>query len=82
MRIGLAIAFPGRLSRMESAVRAGRTSATVMAGTIIMLAVAGVLEGVGRQTITDDVVRLGIGLAMLFGWLFYFYLWRPWRQPA
>ena len=76
VHIGTAIAFPGRLSRMESAVRAGRTGATVMAGTVIMLGVAGLLEGVGRQTIDSDALRLLIGLAMLTGWLVYFYLWR------
>jgi uncharacterized membrane protein SpoIIM required for sporulation len=77
MRIGMAVAFPGRLSRMDSAVRAGRTAATAMLGVIVMLGVAALLEGVGRQTITDDLTRLAIGIAMLIGWVFYFYLWRP-----
>jgi uncharacterized membrane protein SpoIIM required for sporulation len=77
MRIGMAIAFPGRESRMDSAVDAGRTAATAMAGTVIMLAVAGLLEGVGRQTILDDGLRLLIGVAVLTGWLAYFYAWPP-----
>jgi uncharacterized membrane protein SpoIIM required for sporulation len=76
IRIGMAIAFPGPLSRMDSAVRAGRVAATAMAGTVIMLAVAGLLEGVGRQTINDDVWRMLIGLGVLAGWLLYFYVWR------
>jgi uncharacterized membrane protein SpoIIM required for sporulation len=75
MRIGLAIAFPGRSSRMDAAVEAGRTAAAAMAGTVIMLAVAGLLEGVGRQTITDDGMRMLIGSAVLIGWLSYFYAW-------
>jgi uncharacterized membrane protein SpoIIM required for sporulation len=75
MRIGMAIAFPGRAARMDAAVQAGRTAATAMAGTIIMLAVAGLLEGVGRQTITDDSLRMLIGAAVLIGWLAYFYAW-------
>ena len=73
IRIGMAIAFPGRESRMDSAVQAGRTAATAMAGTVIMLAVAGLLEGVGRQTITNDAMRMLIGSAVLVGWLVYFY---------
>lgn len=77
IRIGLAIAFPGRLSRMDAVVAAGRTAATAMAGTVIMLAVAGLLEGVGRQTITNDGLRALIGSAALAGWLVYFYAWRP-----
>lgn len=75
IRIGTAIAFPGRASRMDSAVQAGRVAATAMAGTVIMLAVAGLLEGVGRQTINDDGWRMLIGSAVLIGWLTYFYAW-------
>lgn len=75
VKIGTAIAFPGRLSRMESAVRSGKLAATAMAGTVIMLAVAGLLEGIGRQTITSDLNRYLIGSLMLAGWLTYFYLW-------
>jgi uncharacterized membrane protein SpoIIM required for sporulation len=74
MRIGLAIAFPGRESRTDAAVRAGRSAALAMAGTVIMLAVAGLLEGVGRQTILDDATRYAIGISMLAGWCLYFYL--------
>ena len=81
MRIGMAIAFPGRAARMDAAVQAGRTAATAMAGTIIMLAGAGLLEGVGRQTITDDSLRMLIGAAVLVGWLAYFYAW-PARRGA
>lgn len=74
MRIGTAIAFPGRLSRMEAAVAAGRTSALAMLGVVIMLATAGLLEGVGRQTIVDDFTRYAIGTAMMAGWVTYFYV--------
>lgn len=75
LRIGTAVAFPGQLSRMESAVEAGKLSATAMAGTVIMLAIAGLLEGIGRQTITDDLSRYAIGTLMILGWTIYFYLW-------
>lgn len=73
-RIGMAIAFPGRLSRGDSAIAAGRSAATAMAGAVVMLIVAGLLEGIGRQTVTDDWSRYGIGLTMLVGWLVYFYM--------
>ena len=45
-----------------------------------MLAVAGVLEGIGRQTITADNSRMLIGITALVGWIFYFYLWRAWGE--
>jgi uncharacterized membrane protein SpoIIM required for sporulation len=83
MRIGTAIAFPGRRSRTESAVVAGRSAALAMAGTVVMLAVAGLLEGIGRQTVVDDSSRYLIGTAMLAGWLVYFYMPRRRRDaPA
>ena len=60
---------------MDAVVQSGRTAATAMIGTVIMLAVAGLLEGVGRQTILNDDLRLLIGVAVLIGWLVYFYAW-------
>ena len=67
--------------RTDAAVQAGRTAATAMAGTVIMLAVAGLLEGVGRQTINNDAMRMLIGSAAFVGWLAYFYAW-PARRAA
>jgi uncharacterized membrane protein SpoIIM required for sporulation len=80
LRIGTAIAFPGHDSRTDAAVRAGRPAALAMAGAVLMLAIAGLLEGVGRQTILDDSSRFAIGIAMLAGWLTYFYLPRRERH--
>jgi len=81
LRIGTAIAFPGADSRMAAAVKAGRISATAMIGVALMLAVAGLLEGVGRQTVESDGLRALIGASVLAGWLVYFYAWRP-RKAA
>jgi uncharacterized membrane protein SpoIIM required for sporulation len=73
-RIGWAVIFPGEESRLDAATGAGRTSALAMAGVVAMLACAGLLEGVGRQIIIEDMVRYAIGLTMLALWLAYFYL--------
>lgn len=80
MRIGTSVAFPGELSRMASAIAAGRIAASAMVGVTIMLLFAGLLEGIGRQTITSDVARYAIGGAMLTLWLSYFYLFRAERR--
>jgi uncharacterized membrane protein SpoIIM required for sporulation len=80
MRIGTAIAFPGSLTRMAAAARAGRTAAAAMVGVTVMLLFAGLLEGIGRQTITSDVTRYAIGGGMLVLWLAYFYLFRVVRD--
>lgn len=74
LRIGMATAFPGRATRMASAIAAGRTAAFVMLGVVAMLAVAGLLEGFGRQLIRDDVTRAVIGGTALAIWLIYFYV--------
>ena len=80
MHIGMAVAFPGRASRMSAAIVAGKTAAFAMLGVIIMLAFAGGLEGIGRQLIRVDTVRAGIGIGMLLLWLVYFY-GMPIRRP-
>ena len=72
-RLGWSLAFPGEHTRMEAVAAAGRQAATLMAGVLVMLVAAGVLEGVGRQLITSDLARYTIGAAMLAGWLWYFY---------
>lgn len=79
MKIGTAVAFPGRLARTEAAMQAGRGAAVVMIGVVVMLLIAGLLEGIGRQTIQQDAARFGIGGAALLGWLVYFYAWRSGR---
>lgn len=80
IRIGTAVAFPGRDARTDAAVRAGRSTAVAMGGVVCMLLIAGLLEGIGRQTIQSDETRYGIGFAMLAGWLVYYYL--PRRKSA
>lgn len=71
--IGWAVAFPGDRSRIDAAAEAGRTAATVMAGVVIMLFFAGLLEGFGRQLITDDLARYGVAAATAVIWGLYFY---------
>jgi uncharacterized membrane protein SpoIIM required for sporulation len=80
MRIGTSIAFPGELPRMAAAAHAGRIAATAMVGVVVMLLFAGLLEGIGRQTITSDTARYAIGGAMLSLWIAYFYLFRMVRH--
>lgn len=71
--LGRAIAFPGPLSRRESLARAGQTAGTAMLGAVIMLLIAGLLEGYARQLIEETTTRYGIGGMMLGLWLGYFH---------
>ena len=76
LRIGTAIAFPGAKSRMSAARDAGQLGATTMIGVVIMLAVAGLLEGFARQLVNTETLRFAIGGTMMVFWLSYFYLLR------
>ncbi|WP_430635159.1 stage II sporulation protein M [Sphingomonas hankookensis] len=72
IHIGRAVAFPGERTRMAAAADAGTRGAIVMIGVILMLLVAGLLEGFARQLVTDDAARLAIGGTMLALWSLYF----------
>ena len=74
IKIGWALAFPGQQSRLDSASAAGRQGAVLMIGVVIMLFVAGMLEGIGRQVIRNDLARYAIAAATGVIWLTYFYL--------
>ena len=77
LRIGMSVAFPGRHSRLAAATRAGRVAGMAMIGVVVMLFVAGGLEGIGRQVVTSTAVRFAIGGTALAGWLLYFFARRP-----
>lgn len=72
--IGGAVAFPGRKTRMQSMRDAGDKAAMVIIGAVVMLFLAALLEGFGRQLITSDVARYTIAITTLVFWLGYFYL--------
>ena len=67
---------PTRVGGSDAGVAAGRLAATEMVGVVVMLLVAGLLEGIGRQLVRVDDLRALIGGAMLAGWLVYFYAGR------
>ncbi len=76
IHVGRAMAFPGGHSVMASLAAAGRRTAPVMLGVVLMLLVAGMLEGFARQLINETPARLAIGGAMLVFWLNYFFTFR------
>jgi uncharacterized membrane protein SpoIIM required for sporulation len=72
LHIGRAVAFPGVRTRAAAAGEAGRRGALVMIGVVIMLLVAGLLEGFARQLIVADLARYAIAAVMLAFWIVYF----------
>ncbi len=81
LHIGRTMAFPGERSVLAAASAAGRRAAQVMVGVVLMLAMAGLLEGYARQLVTEPLARVGIGGAMLLAWLAAFLLIRS-REEA
>lgn len=80
LHIGRGMALPGERTVLAAAAASGRRAAQVMAGVVLMLAVAGLLEGYARQLIGSAPARAAIGGAMLALWAAYFLLLR--RRPA
>lgn len=73
IRIGWAIANPGGRTRLAAAAEASRTAALALAGVVVMLFIAGLLEGFARQLVTADLLRYVIAAATAVFWASYFY---------
>jgi uncharacterized membrane protein SpoIIM required for sporulation len=73
---GLAVAerilFPGRYTRLENLARNGKVTAAAASGAILMLFMAGVIEGGLRQLIADTTGRYLFALVTAGLWLAYF----------
>jgi uncharacterized membrane protein SpoIIM required for sporulation len=66
------ILFPGRYSRIENLAVHGRQAALMGVGGILMLFVAGILEGGFRQLVQSTPLRFAIGLGIGLLWVVYF----------
>jgi uncharacterized membrane protein SpoIIM required for sporulation len=73
MRIGWALAFPGELSRLDALRTASRDATLAMIGVVVMLLIAGLLEGFARQLIGSTAIRYAVGGMSGLVWLAYFY---------
>ncbi|BBC74419.1 membrane protein [Altererythrobacter sp. B11] len=77
IHIGRSMAFPGTLPLGAAAATSGRRAAQVMAGVVLMLVLAGLLEGYGRQLVEDPWARGTIGGTLLLFWIAYLFAFRP-----
>lgn len=72
LELGRAVLFPGRLSRRAALERAGKLGGSVMLGVVLMLCLAGAIEGIFRQTVNDTTLRYTVASSSALLWTFYF----------
>ena len=72
LMIAHGLVFTGARPRMDSLREMGRQAAVVVIGAVIMLFVAGLIEGIFRQTVTSVPIRYGVAAATGAFWLAYY----------
>jgi len=72
LHVGQAVVFPGRLARWHALVGAGRRAGMVVIGSIPMFLLAGLIEGIFRQTVTDIRLRYAVAMVTAAAWIAYF----------
>ncbi|MFH0945742.1 MAG: stage II sporulation protein M, partial [Planctomycetota bacterium] len=74
LALGQALLFPGPYRRLDNLARAGRNGAVVVLGAACLFFIAGLIEGIFRQSVTNVVIRCGVALLTLLFWIAYFRL--------
>lgn len=67
-----AIVFPGRHTRLENLAQRGRIAGQVVIGAVIMLLIAGTIEGVFRQRVQSVPIRYAVASTTFVLWAAYF----------
>jgi uncharacterized membrane protein SpoIIM required for sporulation len=67
-----AMLFPGRRTRSAQLAAAGRGTAPLIVGAVIMLFIAAIIEGYIRQMFPDMRLRWGVAAATAAFWMWYF----------
>ena len=60
LAMGRAILAPGERTTRVALMDAGRRGAVIAAGSVLLFLIAGAVEGVFRQTVTDDLLRFAM----------------------
>lgn len=72
LSVGGSLLFPGRHTRLQNMGRHGREAGVVVLGAVLMLLLAGLIEGIFRQTVHDVAVRLVVAALTAAAWILYF----------
>lgn len=71
--VAVSVAFPGDRSRLAAARHSGQRATTLVMGAVVMLFIAALLEGFGRETINSDPARYTVAISTAVLWTLYFY---------
>ncbi|HTR88129.1 MAG TPA: stage II sporulation protein M [Reyranella sp.] len=74
LKLATAILFADREPRLARLARDGRDAAVIVMGAVLMLLIAGLLEGIGRQTILGTLPRMILGWSVWVAIVAYFSL--------
>lgn len=72
LQLAHALVFPGAKTRMDSLRERGRAAALIVIGAVGMLFIAGLIEGVFRQTVTHIGIRYAVAATTAAWWIYYF----------
>jgi uncharacterized membrane protein SpoIIM required for sporulation len=64
--LGSAFLLPGRSTRRDALVRRGRDAVSLLGGTVVMLILAGLIEGFISPSALPSAVKLAFGVLMAF----------------
>ncbi|MGE3172029.1 MAG: stage II sporulation protein M [Planctomycetota bacterium] len=80
LALAQALVLPGRAARLDRLADVGRAMGAVLAGAVAMLLLAGMIEGVFRQTVQSLPVRYALAAITLLCWSLYFGLCGRFRR--
>src|SRR5690606_15947857 len=72
MVLAQALVFPGRNTRLQNLAAAGRRAALVVIGAVVLFFIAGLIEGIFRQTVHSVPVRYAVAAGSAALWIWYF----------
>jgi uncharacterized membrane protein SpoIIM required for sporulation len=66
------VVFPGRHTRLANLALRGRRAGLIVVGAVVMLFIAGLIEGIFRQTVHSIPIRYTVATATAVAWIAYF----------
>jgi uncharacterized membrane protein SpoIIM required for sporulation len=72
LQLAHALVFPGAQTRIDALRDRGKLASVIVLGAVVMLFIAGMIEGVFRQTVTDIHIRYAVAIGTAVFWSAYY----------